>query len=200
MPEGDSGATTPYTDAARARVVLAHEACALAELARAAVPIGAHELNPDGTLRSPGAALADAAGIVAAAHHLLEAAVVVERLGGASWQLVGDTLGVAERTARDRYAQAEARFRENLLAPEPLVPEPLVPEALVPEALVPDVLAPTAADREMSWWRAHTAREPLEAALDLDDWVRRHTDGDSHLGAKPVSGGLVRKDSRRATD
>jgi hypothetical protein len=35
-------------------------------------------------------------------------------------------------------------------------------------------------------------REPLEAARDLDDWVLRHDDGDSPLGAAPVSGGLTR--------
>ncbi|MPY57762.1 hypothetical protein FNH08_11455 [Streptomyces spongiae] len=173
MAEGDTGAgAAPYTDAARARLVAAYEACELADLARAAVPIGEHELNADGTVRSPGALLADAARVLVAARRFVEAAAVFERLGGASWEIVGDVLGVPPSTARACFRAAEARFREEAHSPTETVGKP----------------GPLG---ELSWWRAHMAREPLEAALDLDDWVLRHQDGDSGLGTAPVSGGLT---------
>ncbi|MEV0634690.1 hypothetical protein AB0I77_06900 [Streptomyces sp. NPDC050619] len=167
MTEGDAGATAPYTEATRARVVMAYEACELADLARAAVPIGEHELCSDGTVRSPGAVLADAVQVLRAAHRFLEAAAVSERLGGAGWARVGEVLGVPPQTARACFAAAEARFREELRSPE------------------------GAAAR---CWRACMAGHPLEAARDLDDWVLRHADGDRDLGPAPVSGGLVRRD------
>jgi hypothetical protein len=83
MTESDTGTGAPYTDAARARLVMAYEACELAERARAAVPIGEHEVRPDGTTRSPGAMLADAVRVLAAAQRFFEAAAVFERVGGA---------------------------------------------------------------------------------------------------------------------
>ncbi|MFF3489020.1 hypothetical protein ACFYXC_38120 [Streptomyces sp. NPDC002701] len=167
-----AGSSAPYADAARARLVMAYEACELADLARAAVPIGEHELNPDGTIRAPGTVLADAACVLAAAQRFFQAAVVFERVGGADWQLIGDVLHVSPPTARVRFAMPEAVFREGLLSPEG-----------------------ARSDRaaEVSSLRAHMVREPLETALDLDDWVLRHEDGDSDLGTAPVSGGLVRR-------
>ncbi|MGW5202184.1 hypothetical protein [Streptomyces spiralis] len=152
---------------------MAYEACELADLARACVPIGEHELNPEGTNRSPGTVLADAAQVTGAVQRFLEAAVVYERMGGTDWQVIGDVLGVPARTARVRFAMAEAAFRE-LLSPE---------------------RGPAAG--EADGLRAYMAREPLEVALDLDDWVLRHKDGDSHLGTAPVSGSLVRRGPRR---
>ncbi|WP_409060880.1 hypothetical protein [Streptomyces sp. SYP-A7185] len=186
-----------YTDASRARLAMAHEARELADLAREAVPIDAHEPHADSTDstgrtgRSPGSLLADAAHVLKAAHRFFEAAAVCERLGGASWQVLGDALGVDAATARTRFAAAESCFREELRSPE-----------------VP-VTASGASDGA-GWWRAYTAGNPLEAARDLDDWVLRHADGDGdhhhgahrpdnhhshHLGATPVSGGLTRIDS-----
>ncbi|WLW57515.1 hypothetical protein [Streptomyces sp. YU58] len=161
--------SAPFTDASRARVVLAYEAYELADLARAAVPIGAGELCPDGTVRSPGIALADAARLLGAARQLLEAAAVFERVGGASWQRVGEVLGVSAQAARARFGPAEARFRDGRRSP---------------------------GDATAGCWRAYLAREPLEAALDLDDWILRHAtaDGDRAPGPAPVSGGLVRAD------
>ncbi|TDC77569.1 hypothetical protein E1283_07005 [Streptomyces hainanensis] len=163
-------------------MVMAYEACRLAESARAAVPVGAHELNPDGTARALGAALADAARVLAAARRFVAAAAVFERLGGAGWHLVGDALGLPTRTAREHFAPAEAGFRAELRSTEPRSAEP-----------------PGRAD----WWRSHLVREPHEAALDLDDWVLRHADGETDLGPAPVSGALFagphRPGGRRAT-
>jgi len=177
MAERDAEATAPYPEAARARLVMAYEACELSDLARAAVPIGEHELNPDGTARAPGAVLADAARVLAGAQRLLEAAAVFERVAGADWQLIGEVLDVSAHTARVRFAMSEAAFREELLSPG----------------------SDEAAD-EAGRLRAHIAREPLETALDLDDWVLRHADGDGDLGTAPVSGGLARQGLRRHTE
>lgn len=63
--------------------------------------------------------------------------------------------------AQGRFGPAEASFRQ-------------------------DLEAPTAGA-----WRQYLVSEPLEAALDLDDWVRRHADGDEDLGPAPVSGQLT---------
>jgi hypothetical protein len=175
MTEGDAGeSVAPPTDAARARLVTSYEACELADAARAAVPIGEQELAHDGTVRSPGSLLAEATRVRAAAERFLEAAVVCERVSGASWELIGDVLGLAALTARTRFTTAESRFRKELLSPSSEEPRPPGPLG------------------EMGWWRAHMVREPLEGARDLDDWVLRHDDGDSTLGAAPVSGGLAR--------
>ncbi|MEU5952574.1 hypothetical protein [Streptomyces sp. NPDC047525] len=172
---------SPYTDAARARLAMAHEACDLAGLARAAVPIGEHELRPDGTAGSPGSVLADAALVLRAAHRFFEAAAVSERIGGASWQVIGDVLGVDARTARARFAAAESCFREEISPDRDHGPD-------------------HGPDHELSeagpWWRAYTVGNPLEAARDLDDWVLRHEDGDADLGPAPVSGGLAAQSSK----
>ncbi|MFH8447273.1 hypothetical protein ACH4D3_39540 [Streptomyces sp. NPDC018026] len=160
--QAGAGAAAPLTDTARARLLMACAACDLADLARAAVPVGAHEMNPDGTSREPGAVLTDAARVLAAAHRYLEAAAVYERVGGADWRLVGDILNVSPRVARVRFAPAEAVLRAELRSPD-----------------------------DADGLRAHILAEPQETALDLDDWVRRHQDGDVGLGTAPVSGGLL---------
>jgi hypothetical protein len=92
-----------YSDASRARLAMSFEACELSDLARAMVPI-------DGNVTT----LADAANVLASAHRFLEAAVVVERVGGATWQEIGDVLGLPAAEARDRFAAAEVRFRWHL--------------------------------------------------------------------------------------
>ncbi|MEU3737171.1 hypothetical protein AB0E78_08895 [Streptomyces sp. NPDC032198] len=180
MSDQDFGAAaSPFSDAARARLAMAYEACELAGLARGAVPVGEHELRSDGTPRSPGSVLAGAAHVLKAAQRFFDAAAVCERLGGASWEVIGDVLGVDARTARARFTAAEACFREELRSPD-----------AVPATTAPD---------GSGWWRAYTAGNPLEAALDLDDWVLRHEDGsesrgggdESVLGPAPVSGGLT---------
>lgn len=174
----------PLTDAARARLAMAYEACELAEAARAAVPIGEHELRPDGTTNAPGSVLSDAAHVLRAAQRFFEAAAVYERLGGASWQVVGDVLGVDAPTARARFTAGESCFREELRAAESV--------------------SDTKSSTQTGWWWDYVAGNPLEAARDLDDWVLRHADadrdghggdgrgdGDGGLGTTPVSGGLT---------
>ncbi|MFI5615434.1 hypothetical protein [Amycolatopsis sp. NPDC051903] len=173
MDMTESGAA-PYTDAARARLVMAYAACELADFARFAVPIGEHELNPDGTTRAPGTELAHAARVLALAERFFEAAVVFERVAGADWQTIGDVLQVSPETARVRYTRPEAAFRQ---------------------LLSPDEARSSGAAGEVTSLRAHLVGQPLEFALDLDDWVLRHRDGDHDLGTAPVSGGLVRDEA-----
>jgi hypothetical protein len=81
---------------------MSFEACELSDLARAMVPIG-------GTTT-----LADAVEVIAAARRFLDAAVVAERAAGASWQLIGDVLGLSASEAEDRFQAAEAHFRQRL--------------------------------------------------------------------------------------
>ncbi|MGW5089334.1 sulfite exporter TauE/SafE family protein [Streptomyces coelicoflavus] len=167
-----AGAAAAWTDTARARLLVAYEACELADLARAAVPVGADGTNPDGTARAPGAVLAEAARVHAAAQRFLEAAAVYERVGGADWQVVGEVLDVSARAARVRFAMAEAAFRDALPSSRR-------------DRRGRDVAEPGSL-------RAHMIAEPLETAFDLDDWVLRHADGDGDLGPAPVSGALIR--------
>jgi hypothetical protein len=91
------------SDASRARLAMSFEACELSDLARTTVPIEATT-----------SALADAAQVLTAARRFLDAAVVFERARGASWQLIGDVLGLSAAEARDRFAGAEAHFRQQL--------------------------------------------------------------------------------------
>jgi hypothetical protein len=166
----DSGhSERPFTDATCARLAMSYEACELAELARLAVPIGGDELHPDGTASSTGSALAEAVRVLEAAYRHFDAVVVFARLGGAGWQLIGDTVGFSAHAARERFEAAETRFREALRAP---------------------VDQEDCAGAGM-WWRNRLTREPAEAALDLDEWVLRHLDGEDDPGPAPVSGNLI---------
>ncbi|MEU7305613.1 hypothetical protein [Streptomyces sp. NPDC007206] len=143
-----------------------------ANLARAAVPIGEHELGPDATTPAPGTVLAGAARLLAAAQRFFEAAAVFERVVGADWLLIGKILNVAPRTARVHFGMAETAFRQELSSPEGISSR----EAAGVTSL-----------------RAHMTREPPETALDLDNWLLRHQDGDDDLGSAPVCEGLVRR-------
>lgn len=51
------------------------------------------------------------------ARSLLEAAVVADRLRGASWSDVGEALDISKQSAHERFAGAEREFREGLLFP-----------------------------------------------------------------------------------
>jgi hypothetical protein len=91
------------TGAARARLAVAYAACEVADLARAAVPVGPDELHPDGTPRRPGAVLAEAGGVLAAAHRLVAVAVVFESTAGAGRPPVDDLLATEAHTGAGRW-------------------------------------------------------------------------------------------------
>lgn len=167
----------PFTEATRARMVLSAEAAELADAARAFVPIGEHELRPDGSSTSLGRWVAEAGAAVAAAQRVLDAAAVYSRVAGASWSSIGAELQVARQTVQERFEPKVTQFREALHLPEN-----------------PDYTGEFGQIR----WRLHAAAlDPEEAARLLDDWLREHhaPDAAAELGEAPVSGGLARMDA-----
>jgi hypothetical protein len=169
----DGDADAPYTDATRARMVMAAEARELSNMARAFVPIVEYELAADGTAMSDGMWVGDATRLVAAAHRVLEAVVVFERLGGTSWQRLADMLDMTKQAVHEKFSDAEARFRNELAVPEN------------PEY--------TGTFGELRYRLHHAARDPEDTARELDDWLAHHrepTEPDHDVA--PVSGGLAR--------
>ncbi|TKG61526.1 hypothetical protein [Prauserella endophytica] len=166
----------PFTDASRARMVMAAEAHELSDFARSFVPIDQYELGDNGRALSDGMWIGDAARLVGAAQRVFEAVVVFERLGGTSWERIGDILGMSKQAAHEKFSQAETRFRDELRAPQN-----------------PDYTGEIGQVR----YRLHpAARDPEEHARELDEWVARRRDPDEPEHApNPVSGGLARMDA-----
>lgn len=100
-----------YTPAILARLVYSDTACELSERLVSEVSIYADEYGR-------GAFLAEEAVTIASeANALLEAAVVADRLRGASWAAVAEALDMSAEAAQERFGLAERRFREALLFP-----------------------------------------------------------------------------------
>jgi hypothetical protein len=103
-------------------------------------------------------------------------AVVAERLRGASWAQIGETLGVTRQSAHERYAAFEHEMRQALLFPD-------------------------RADEEggLGWWAVPDGLEdPESTARQLDEWELRHRErADPDRGEAAVSAGLQ---PRRALD
>lgn len=168
----------PYTEATKARLVLAAELAELADFARGLVPIGEHVLREDGSATFAGEVVADMARIAATGRRLLEMAVVYARLGKTTWEQIGAVLDVTHQSAQERFRPAVERFREELLSPEN-----------------PDY---TGEFGQLQWRLAWAARDPEAAARDLDEWVLeqpRHP-GDGEPDPTPVSGHLARMSPR----
>jgi hypothetical protein len=55
--------------------------------------------------------------VLADARALLAAAVVADRVRGASWAEVGEALGISKQSAHERFGDAEREFRDALLFP-----------------------------------------------------------------------------------
>lgn len=100
-----------YTPAMIGRLAYSHAAYELSERLVSEVSI-----HSDGF--GHGAFLAEeAATIVSEANALLEAAVVADRLRGASWPAVAEALGMSAESAEQRFGSAERLFREAVLFP-----------------------------------------------------------------------------------
>jgi hypothetical protein len=112
----------------------------------------------------------EAAQVVTEALKLLIAAVVADRLRGASWSDVGDALDITKQSAHERFAHAERQFREALLFPQ------RYPE----HGGLGDTVAP------------YAALEPDRVRDRLDAWVveRRHSSGPNRDEPLPVTRGL----------
>jgi uncharacterized protein YoaH (UPF0181 family) len=171
IEDGDTEA--PWTDATRARMVMAAEARELSDMARGFVPVVEYELCADGTAMSDGMWVGDATRLVAAAHRVLEAVVVFERLGGTSWRRLADMLDMSKQAVHERFSPAEARFQQELALPEN------------PEY--------TGTIGEIRYRLHPAARDPDTAAHDLDEWLAQHREPtEPEPDPAPVSGGLAR--------
>ncbi|HEX6359475.1 hypothetical protein [Actinophytocola sp.] len=105
-PDTDSG-TLLAEDAHRARLVLSVQAAKLSASCR--VLVAGH----DATRREPGALVATAATLAGHAEHVLTLAVIAERMAGASWQNIGDVLGITRQSAWTRFAGAAETFEQR---------------------------------------------------------------------------------------
>lgn len=104
-------ADSPWTDEARALVVLASIARELSDHTRSFV---AADGRPEVKL------VGEAARAVANAERLLAAAVVTCRAAGLSWKEIGEPLGVTKQTAQGRFTGAVEQWEEALARPERL--------------------------------------------------------------------------------
>jgi hypothetical protein len=153
----------PYSDRSLGRLAFSQACRDLSDLARAHVATDA-----DGYLR-PGELLEDAGRLVAGAEQALRMAVVAERLRGASWAQIGETLGVTRQSAHERYAAREHELRQALLFPDR-----------------------AGAAGAPGWWAVPVGLEdPEPTALELDEWEMRHRERtDPERGEAAVSAGL----------
>jgi len=118
-----------------------------------------------------GAFLAEeAATIVSEAMALLEAAVVADRLRGASWLAVADALEASAQGAEERFAPAERRFRDALLFPYRHAENGGLGYAAAPYAV----------------------EEPGRVRKQLDDWIVQHrrSSGPNRDEPEPATRGL----------
>jgi hypothetical protein len=163
----------PYTDASRARLAVSLEAQELSDLARRWVNVPPGELRSSGSGGDRGGTVEAVRRLCAQADWVMTQAVVYERVGGSTWEQIGEALGVSKQAAHERYAGAEREFREALREPEG-----------VGESGEPYIRLNAA------------AYEPDRFARDLDAWARRHREPtDAFDDARPVSGQLARMDA-----
>jgi hypothetical protein len=160
----------PYSDSSLGRLAFSQACRDLSDLARAHVATYA-----DAHLR-PGELLEEAGRLVAGAEQALRMAVVAERLRGASWAQIGETLGVTRQSAHERYAPFEREMRRALLFPDR-----------------------AGEHGGPGWWAVPDGLEdPERTARDLNEWERRHRERtDPDRGETAVSGGLQ---ARRTLD
>lgn len=160
-----------YSRAARLRVALSHAAAEASDTARSLVPAWADSAVVGGEL------VAGAARLVAQAREVLALAVAYERRRGASWEDIGEALGVSRQAAHERFAGVERDLDR---------------------ALVRAWLDPQRA-RELP----SGADDPAAAAAWLDRWVRARLqatdalahDPDPEVREHPVSVGLTPMDT-----
>uniref|UniRef100_UPI003F4948FD hypothetical protein n=1 Tax=Nonomuraea sp. CA-252377 TaxID=3240003 RepID=UPI003F4948FD len=118
----------------------------------------------------------DAARFVRRAQELLDRAVIVEKVGGASWEDIGDTLEITRKSAHSRFRQAVEEWEEAVKRP-----------------VVVDEIYGLSGGMEARTYNRMPAgtSTPDETAAYLDRWALAHADG-RDVGERPVSGGLAR--------
>jgi hypothetical protein len=121
-----------YTHGMLARLAHADAACELSER------LGA-QADPSSDSYGQGAFLTEEAqSIYSEARSLLAAAVVADRVRGASWADVGEALGITRQSAHERFEEAEREFREALLFPHRYPEEGGLGYTVAPYAEEPD--------------------------------------------------------------
>lgn len=100
---------SPFTEEARAQVVLAYLARELADSAHYFV---------SATPRPEVGIVGDAFRLANTAESLLRYAVVVARAAGHSWERIGEELDITKQSAQKRFGDAVARFEKALAEPE----------------------------------------------------------------------------------
>jgi hypothetical protein len=98
-----------YGPRARLRVALALAAADLADHAAAIVPTDTDRAGHSGEM------LACVAQLASAAQEMLALAIAYERRRGASWEGIGEALGVSKQAAHSRYAADVAAYDHALL-------------------------------------------------------------------------------------
>ena len=154
-----------YTPAMLARLAFSHAAFQLSERL-----VSAAATHSDAYGR--GAFLTEEAlATFREAEGLLEAAVIADRLRGASWPAVGEALDVPAECARDRFAEHEREFREALLFPHRYPENGCLGYTVAPYAV----------------------EEPDRVRERLDGWVVEHrrTSGPDRDEPAPVTRGLA---------
>jgi hypothetical protein len=157
---------SPFTEESRARVAFAAEAKDLAEHAAGFVRVNDHVHD-----RVTAVFVGDVARLVAEARQLLAAAVVVARVGGVSWEAIGDELEITRQSVHQKYADDVKRWKEAYDQRDATGPHaPRLP---------------------------YGAYNTAEVAARLDEWSIRHREPGvgyvAHPDA-PVTGGLQRMD------
>ncbi|MFF0170211.1 hypothetical protein [Streptomyces prasinus] len=128
---------------------------------------------------APGDFVREAAELIRLAESAQRRAVIYERERGASWEEIGEALGISRQSAHTKFAEHVKAWREPLDKPERLHPDGTPDDKQIPYGAryAPGSAAPANGSAEK------TARL-------LDQWLRRH-DGWADR-EHPVSGGLPR--------
>ncbi|MEU6721930.1 hypothetical protein ABZ897_61745 [Nonomuraea sp. NPDC046802] len=156
----------PYTEQSLAQLALAATAQDLADFL-----IGFVAVWPTSEPRP----VEDAARFVRRAQELLDRAVIVEKVGGASWEDIGDTLEITKQSAHAKFRQAVEEW-----------------EAAVKRPIVTDEIYGIGGLEARTYNRMPAGTStPDETAAYLDRWALAHADG-RDVGGRPVSGGLAR--------
>uniref|UniRef100_A0AAU2JXX9 Sigma-70 family RNA polymerase sigma factor n=1 Tax=Streptomyces sp. NBC_00049 TaxID=2903617 RepID=A0AAU2JXX9_9ACTN len=165
----------PYTLAALARLMLSNAHRDIAETALSSV---ATQDDSSATV-APGDFVRKATELLRLAERAQRSAVVYERKRGASWEDIGDALGITKQSAHSKFADYVNEWDEPFDKPERRHPDGTADDRRIPYGAryAPGAAAP-----------ANGSAEKTAAALDR--WLRRHDDWADR--EHPVSGSLPR--------
>ncbi|MFC4117366.1 hypothetical protein [Nonomuraea zeae] len=159
----------PYTEQSLAQLALAATAQELADFLIGFVAVWS-DYNPR--------PVEDAARFVRRAQELLDRAVIVEKVGGASWEDIGDTLEITRQSAHAKFLKVTEEWEEA-------VKRPIVTDEMYG-------ISGGLETRTYNRMPAGTAT-PDETAAYLDKWALAHAQADGRdVGERPVSGGRAR--------